>query len=104
MTAAAIKGVAAKYTPLAIYFDNDQAWYFTNGETLTDDNFEVIDGVEFIKRKSFINSSKGGPNGGISKKDIPVWAYKPVDAIQGILTLENAADMQMVDKRTIYFN
>lgn len=105
MTIAAVKALMQKpYGLLLVMFDNDEFWYFTKdeNETITEENFETVGGVEFIKRRDFIHSKKGGPNGGISKADIPVWLYKPIETIQGIMLLENPADLKRVDKGRLF--
>ena len=105
MSIAAVKALMGKtYGLLLVMFDNDEFWYFTKDkdETITDDNFEVVGDVEFIKKRDYIHSKTGGPNGGISKADIPVWLYKPVETIQGIMLLENPEDLDKVDKGRLY--
>ena len=105
MTIKALTALMGKpYSLLLIMFDNDEYWYFAKdeGEIITTDNFETIEGVEFIKKRDYIYSKKGGPNGGISKADIPVWLYKPISMIQGVMLLENPDDLKYVDRGRLY--
>ena len=105
MSIEALKALMGKpYGLLLIMFDNDEFWYFTNDEDgqLTEDNFEVVNDIEFVKRKDYIYSKRGGPNGGISKADIPVWLYKPISMIQGVMLLENKKDLKYVDRGRLF--
>lgn len=118
ITASAVKALANKAGGklLIIYFDNDQYWYFDQeNDKITDDMFETIGGIEFIKRKSYISSNSRSARTinaetnkversgiGISKKDIPVWNYKPIDDIQGFLLLESEKDLPYIDKSSLF--
>lgn len=87
----------------AIMFDNDEFWFFDNEkEKISDVKFENIGGVDYIKKRGFLDSKTGGPNGGISRKDIPTWNYKPIDMIQGIRVLEDEKDLKRIDIARLY--
>ena len=88
---------------VAIRFDNDEFWWFDQDkEKISDVGFESIGGVDYIKKRGFLNSKEGGPNGGISKLDIPTWTYKPIDMIQGIHIIENEEDLKRIDFARFY--
>ena len=104
MTKAALNALMNKPGSLLIMFDNDEFWYFVKGSDaeFSDDNFETIDGVDFVKKRDFIYSKKGGPTGGIGKADIPAWMYKPISMIQGVMVLENPDDVKNIDLGRLY--
>ena len=88
---------------VAIRFDNDEFWFFNNKDNkISDIGFEIIGGVDYIKKRGFLNSKEGGPTGGISKLDIPTWTYKPIDLIQGIHIIEKEEDLKRIDFARFY--
>ena len=113
----AIKALANKANGkmLVIYFDNDQYWYYTDpAESVNNDSFEVVAGVEFIKRKTKIpkknftksvvpSTGKVTYNKtGVNDISIPATIYKPIANIQGMILIDNVEDLPYIDKSTLY--
>lgn len=81
-----------------VRFDNDDLWCVKPDET---DSYvlETIGGMDFIARKTFIDSK-----GAISKMDIPIWNYKPLFTIQGFWVLENPDDFDRLDRGALFWS
>lgn len=80
---------------LTLFFDNERAEYYPNGDFNFDDAIEM-DGVLVIKTHNKIQSR--GVTGG--KIDIPVTMYN--SGLQAVITLDNETDRKRIDKEMLY--
>lgn len=88
---------------LAIMFDNDEHWYLAENEyKITNDMLVTVGDTDYIKKPSLFPSRRGGKNGGISRDDIKVWSYKPLDTIQGFLFIDDVKELEFIDKGRLY--